>query len=372
MPKITPENFDSCWQYIDQLRRSARRKCAIARFGGFWANFFLLFFLLFAANGLIYAHFHGPYHSFLASIPMFSELWTKTSALLLNPGDSLNVQLIKLILGAYGVSILLFLVLALLIALTYHPRRRPVPEGTYAARTEQLSKAAQEAWSRSIKTRLSTSAASTLLVIICAFGLVSAYAVYLQDPNLLAGLLAKYPTGDVATNCMLYVFAAFLVSHLFSSILLLLTRFLYRFHFPYDLMAQAEAAVFFAGEETENLSPEEIAAHRKERAATLRDEAIALEKEAAYQKAKNMFREAALLGDAAAMQHYARHCLLSHLNDSARYWLNKAAASGDADEELKSMLRRLRLHMHHNVQYLRPDAAPLTKGQRTVQTLKTV
>ena len=127
MPAITPENFDSCWQFIDRLRRKSRRMCAIARIGGFWANLCLLFSLLFAVNGLIYSRFRGPYHSFLASIPHFSDLWTKISLLLLNPGDTLIAQSLKLTLGAYGISILLFLALALVIVLVYHPRRRPMP-----------------------------------------------------------------------------------------------------------------------------------------------------------------------------------------------------------------------------------------------------
>lgn len=372
MLPITPDNFDSCWQYIDHLRRNASRKSAIARFGGFLANLVLLFSLLFAVNGLIYSHFRGSYHFFLASIPLFSDLWTKVSLFLLNPGDTLTAQSIKLLLGAYGISILLFLTLALLISLIYHPRRRPVPEGTYAARTELLSKAAQEAWSWSYKTKISTSLASTLLVIVAAFALFFAYTIHLKDATAAQALLSIFPTHDYATNAMIYVLVAYFICHIFSTILLLLTRFIYRCRFPYEVMDQAETAVLIAQEESGDLTSEEIAAQRKERAAALRDDAISLEKEAAYRKAKTMFHDAALLGDAPAMKHYARHCLLSHLNDSARYWLEKAAASGEDGKDVKNMLLRLRLHLNHNTEYLRPDAAPLTKGQKFLRILKTV
>ena len=72
------------------------------------------------------------------------------------------------------------------------------------------------------------------------------------------------------------------------------------------------------------------------------------------------------------MEHYARHCILSHLNDSARYWLKKCIATGEASKEAEKMLLRLRLHLNHRVAYLRPEAAPLTRNQKILRVLKII
>lgn len=263
--------------------------------------------MLLIANGLIFAHFLGSYHRFLGSLPLFPELWEKISSLILRPGDSLAVQALKLLSAAYLSAIALFAVLALVTALLYHPRRKGAPEGSFASRTASLAKAAQEAWSKSYKTKLSTSLASTLLVIIAAFVLFFAYTIHLQDANAAQALLSVFPTHDFSTNAMIYVLVAYFVCHIFSTVLLLLSRFIYRWQFPYDLMAQAEAAALLAREAPGDLSQENLALWRAEHAEVLRTEALALEKEAAYQKARTMLHDAALLGDGPAMEHYARH-----------------------------------------------------------------
>lgn len=369
---VTEDNFPQCWEYIDRLRRKSRLMCAIAKLGGFLTNLFFLFSLLLMVNGLIYSHFHGSYHWFLRSLPLFSELWEKISALLLSPGDTPVVQAGKLVACAYGASALLFIALALVIALIYHPLRKQLPEGDYEVRTAALAKAAQEAWAKAYKTNLSTSPAATLLVIIAAFVLFFAYAIQLQDALAAQALLSIFPTHDYTTNALIYVLAAYIICHILSTILLFVTRFVYHYSFPYHLMAQAETAALIAREAPGDLSPDERNQWAQERSETLRREALELEKEAAYQKAGRMLHDAALLGDVPAMEHYARHCILSHLNESARYWLEQFIASGDDIQAAKKMLLRLRLRLNHRAAYLRPDAAPLTKGQRILRALKTI
>ena len=369
---VTENNFPQCWTYIDKLRRKSRIMSLIARFGGFWTNLFFLFALLFAANGLIYSHFQGSYHRFLESLPLFSQVWTAVTSVVLRPGDSLTAEIIKLLLAVYGSSILLFVVLALLVALLYHPRSGNVPEDSFETGTSLLAKAAQEAWSKSYQTNISTSIFSMLLIIAAGFILLIAYTIFHGDAQEVEAMLSVFPTGNYETNCAIYTLIGYFICHIFSTVLFWLTRFIYRYQFPYDFMAQAETAALFAQEETEQLTPEEITSRRQERAATIREDAIALEKEVAYQKAKKMFHEAALLGDIPAMEHYARHCILSHLDSSARYWLERCIATGEASADAARMLRRLKLKLNHRVQYLRPDASPLTKKQIILRRVKTV
>lgn len=368
---VTEANFPQCWTYIDKLRRKSRLMSLIARFGGFWTNLFFLFALLFAANGLIYSHFQGSYHRFLESLPLFSQVWTEVTSVILRPGDSLTAEIIKLLLAVYGSSILLFVALALVVALLYHPRSRKIPEDSFENGTSLLAKAAQEAWSKSYQTNISTSIFSMLLIIAAAFILLFAYTVFLGEAKEVEAMLSVFPTSSYETNCAIYTLIGYFVCHIFSAVLFQLTRFIYRYQFPYDFMAQAETAALFAQEETKHLTPEEITSHRQERVAAIREDAIGLEKEAAYQKSKKMFREAALLGDVPAMEHYARHCILAHQDSSARYWLERCIATGEASADAALMLRRLKLKLNHRVQYLRPDAAPLTKKQIMLRRVKT-
>lgn len=369
---LTRDNFSQCWQYIDHIRRKARLKSVVSKIGGFLTNLIFLFTLLFMVNGIIYQQSNGQYHEFLESLPLFAPAWERLTGFLLRPGDTRNAQIIRLLLITYGASILIFAVLTLLISLVYHPAARKCPEGTYQEKAALLAKAAQEARANSYMTHLSTSIVSMVLTIFAAFLLLFAYAVYIQDAAVISSLLSRFPTSDAATNCLLYVLAGYFVIHFFSSILLFCTRFLYRYEVPYDLVVQAEAGALYAAEDSEGLSSEALSAHWAEQAAKWRDEALALEKDSTYGKAKQLLRNAAICADVPAMEHYARHCLIGHMDDSARYWLQRCVDSGSASEEARIMLRRMKLHLRHNVEYLKPDAAPLSTGTKVWRSLLTV
>lgn len=203
-----------------------------------------------------------------------------------------------------------------------------------------------------------------VFTIVCGLALFFAYALYLKNPNKVVSLLRSFPTDNETTNALLYVLAAYFAIDWLTAPLLWVTRIFYRFDFPYDLVVQAEAAALIAGDGLTDLSPEALA----EKAAVLREEALELEKQNGYHPAKEKLHQAALLDDVSAMEHYARHCLLLHMNDSARYWLNKCAASENASQEALRMRRRMQLRMRHDVEYLRPEGN-LTRKQKRLKAL---
>lgn len=353
---VTPENFSACWDYVDLRRRKARSRAAIAKLGGFLANLVFLLCILLGANGLIYQHFQGPYHTFLAQSHQFTQVWDAAAGLLLNAHDTLAVQVLKLLGASYALSIGVFLVIALVVSLVYHPRKQAEPDGTYTEKTAALVSAAREARGCSYRTRLNTSVMSVVLVVALAFGLLLGFTAWHGDAEAITALLSTFPTGDAGTNCLLYVLAAYLICDFLSRILLLLTRFIYRYEFPHHILVQAETGAIFALEE-QSPTPED--------AENWTREALELERNHAYGEAKALLLKAALLGNAAAMEHYARHCLLVHMNDSARYWLQRCVSTGQATKEAQSMLRRMKLRLRHNVRYLQPEEAPLSKGQQS-------
>jgi len=356
---ITEETFPDYWYRVDALRRKARQKAAAAKIGGFLSNTVFLFVLLFFANGLLVSHTHGSYCDFLGSIPWFIQPWNRVSKVLLQPGNTLWQDGIRLFLAAYAAGIVIFAVITGLILLVYHPRKKEVPACSFrecAALLENLAKSARDL---AFKTRIVTSRVAMVLTIAAGFALFFVYCFVLQDPQKITALLTRFPTIDPATNALLYVLAAYFIIDILCSILLFLTRFLYRFSFPYALLDQIATAALLSREEFAHLNAEALA----EKAAALRMDALEYEKQCGYQIAKEQLYHAALLGDVPAMEHYARHCLILHLNDSAHYWLDKAAASGIAGKEVHAMRRRMQLGLRHNVEYLRASGN-LTTSQK--------
>ncbi len=367
LPLITKDNFLHSWEHVDAIRRKSRQKVLISGAGGFLTGMFFLFSLLFVVNGLIYNHFTGSYHTFLETLPQFLPLWQKVSAIALSPETSTAMHAVKLLVIIYGASVVLFAVLTLVITLLYRPLSRPCPSGTWQENTEALMNAAREAQANSYKTRLSTPIVPMVTSIAAAFALLFAYAFHIQDVGVIVALLTQFPTPDAATNSLLYVLAAYFIIHFLCTILLTLTRFLYRYDVPYDLVIQAEIAALFCDEDnTETATPNRITW-----AAAQREEAQALELDHAYGKSKQLYLKAALGGDVPAMAHYARHCLIGHRNDSARYWLQRCVDSGEAPEEAKQMLLRMKLHLRHNVQYLQQASEPLSGGRKACRILLT-
>lgn len=353
---VTPENFSVCWDYVDVRRRKARTLAAIAKTTCFPANLFFLLCILFAANGLIYQHFHGPYHAFLAQSDLFTRIWDSVAGLLLTTADSLPLEAVKLLGASYVLSTVVFLMIALAVALAYHPRKQAEPDGSYTEKTAALVSAAREARACSYRTRLNTSVMSVVLVVALAFVLLLGFTAWHGDAQAISELLSRFPTTDPGTNCLLYVLAAYLICDFLCRILLLLTRFIYRYEFSYHTLVLAETGSIFASD-AHDVTPED--------AENWTREALELERNHAYGEAKALLLKAALLGNTSAMEHYARHCLLVHMNDSARYWLQRCVATGQATKEAKSMLRRIRLRLRHNVGYLQPEEAPLSKAQQS-------
>lgn len=369
---VTPENFTQCWEFIDRNRRIGRRQTLIAKLGGFLVNLVFLLSVILCGCGLLYQPSGGPFSGFWETL-FFFPLWQTVSVALLTPAMGLPAKIGTLLGASYGFSLLIFAALAVLVWLLYHPLKKKLPTGTFAENTALLAEQAQTCRDYSYKTRLSTSVVATVLAVFAVFLLLIAYLMYNPDPVAVLDLLSVFPTQDLSSNCILYVILLYLFSNLISSVLLFLARPIYRYSFPYELVIQAQRGAIMAID-AGDASVTEEARERKnaETAAQIREEAIALEKEAAYSKAQKMFFDASVRGDVPAMEHYARHCLLSRMNDSARYWLKKCAASGEASKTAKNMLLRLRLGLRHNCRYLRPDEAPPTTGQKIKTVLATV
>ena len=345
---VTRDNFSLCWEYIDTLRGKAHKKAAVAAIAGFLTNLFFLLSVVFFANGLLCVYTGSRYAQFLRKLSFFYGPWQAVSEFLGISGASFPADGLKLLAAAYGASILLFAALTGVIWLIYHPRRRTPPGLSHRENTAALAQLVQEGRDFSYKTRIGTSRVAMVLSIAAVWALFFAYALELKDATAIAALLSRFPTPDASTNALLYVLAAYFVIDWISSLLLLLTRFLYRFEVPYALLHQSAAAALLATEEYTGLEPRDLA----QKAAALCQEALELEQQSGYVPAMERYYQAALLGNPEAMEYYARHCLIQHRKDSARYWLDTCLSSGSGSQAAKSMQRRLRLKLRHRAEYL--------------------
>ena len=114
-------------------------------------------------------------------------------------------------------------------------------------------------------------------------------------------------------------------------------------------------AIRVCTEKNGKLSYPEILAKRKAAAAETRQSALAAERAGAYPKAASMLLKAAHGGDPLAMEHYARHCLISENLVPAKYWLRRCAATGEASKNAKKMLRRVKMGMPADAAFLREE-----------------
>lgn len=92
-------------------------------------------------------------------------------------------------------------------------------------------------------------------------------------------------------------------------------------------------------------------AAKRKRAAEKRIQAYDAEKNGLYSLSKKLYKEAAEMGDALAMDNYARHCLIDGDRSEAIRWLQKCIDTGMADEECKVLLRALKNGEHINATY---------------------
>ena len=345
---VTDKNFEEVWESVDWVRRNARRKRLICRFGGTCSNLCFLVLALIGGNGLICDLFPGSYRDFLMTMTWFTKFWEKVSFWLPAYSDDPALHIFLILATVFGLSWLVCFLFSLLIRLLYYPLRKKLPSGSAKERASQLLTRAREAYQTASGTKPSV-AAGTILFFIAAFVILAAYIFYLNSQSTL-------DTSNVYASGTDYALVLLGLSALYALcnwLLTLTTRFLYRIKLPYSFVADVEQYYVFAGEKITAANPAELARKRKADAVQKRQQALEQEKISAVGRAAELLLEAAHGGDAPAMEHYARHCLIAHRPTQARYWLERCAATGEASSHARKMLRRMKLHLRVDARFLK-------------------
>ena len=346
---VTAENFPNVWLTVDNYRIQAKKR----RFGcvvSLWAGgFAFLFLLLTGIGGILYEHGVMPFYNLLRLLPGFEGLWRVMRWLNVGPGVLLW-DFLTLVLLLYWITMAVMALFYGLSLLLYHPKPRPVPEESPKENASGLLANARE-------TMEYASDIHPRGWLIFPFAFFLAEAAFLTLCILMAGdpapLLQSIMTPSTALNYML-LFAVTIGGFILVYGLPVYALWCFcRMKLNYAFVADIECYSFFAGEKAGKLTYPELLAKRKEKAAKTCQSALTAEKSGAYGKAAALFLEAAHGGDISAMEHYARHCMISESYVPAEYWLRRCISSGEASKNAKKLLRKLRLGSNTGVAYIR-------------------
>lgn len=371
---ITAETFEQSWVEVDMHRRKAKRQLACVKVPSFFSNLVFAVLVLFVGNGLIYTSLQGSYCRFLREIPYFLSIWNRVNRMITEPLWPTALRILVPVVLVYLISFLVYVVFMLLTLAIYHPFKRKLPDAVAQENAQQLLQMARDARRYSRKSTPGISLFWALFFVMIQFGLIAMYwltelkgmdammevfvapVIKVLEPYLgemTAMQLSSLSSSLFMPTLMVFCVSFYVIYALFNLIHTLSTRVL-RFHdVPYQFVAEVEHYAAFAGEETEGLTPEEIAQKRRDCAEETREKAIEMEKIHAHAKAKELFCAAAHSGDVPAMEHYARHWLIIGAKDPGRYWLQKAVDSGQASEFAVKTLKRLKWHRKYRAEYLK-------------------
>lgn len=336
---VTGENESEVWTWVDHWRIQARKNRVVCTactwLGGL---LFLILSWLVLATTLIHYEIR-PFRTLFSFLPGASTILDPFVTYLprLNKGFFFDL-LFGLILATL-VSCLIMVIFEILISLLYHPKKRLIPEGSPKERASALLANGREAMETGVKIRPYGWLVPVVSFFLVEFGLLTACILLVGDP---AELFARYLTASTALNYLLvFLLSTGLFTMLWGTQVVALWVFC-RMKLPYSFVAELECYSFFAGEKAGKKTRQEILEERKVKAAKQREDALALERSGAYPKATALLLEAAHGGDVSAMEHYARHCLISDSRIPAEYWLKKCIATGQASKNAKKLLRKLR------------------------------
>lgn len=346
---ITHENFSFCWKYVDKLRRKARLRARLCKTAGHISSYVFLACLLMGIHILIPTHapqfLSGHYSRFLKGLSFFPVWEKQLFAVLFRPDASLLSNGLRLLIASYAVSVLAYLAAAMLICVLYHPLQKKLPGNqTQEEQVDSLISMAKSAYLSASATAPRVSMTSVILLYLAVSILLLLFGASLKNAELFQSLLLTSWSRDPGLNCILYGMAWCIgfvpLDYLRSVITCLFTRI----RLPYSLIVEAQRYWVSLRTASREVSGTAV---------QLREQALELERLRAVPEAKAILLEAALLGDAEAMAHYARHCILDHDPASARYWLEESIAGGNASPETRKMLQKVKQRRRPDVTYLK-------------------
>lgn len=359
---ITHDNFPEMWEVVDNERRTAKKKKFVSGVTAFFGHMLLAILMLLTGNGLLYNHTTGSYHDFLESLPCFLSLWKTCSVFILKPDQNWQIQLLICLAVIYVICFVFCFLLVYVLELLYHPLKKKLPTRSDKENAKLMLSHAHHARVCANDTRRTGAAVLwTFLTLFGYFMLIQQYVLefgvsgeqIIQSIFPRANLYAQAASTNFLLVACAGAFMLTFVCSLIAAVHTLTVQFMYRFRLSYAFVAEVERYYVLADEKTAGLTKEEIEELRSSKAELLLKQALDLESCEIYKKSRRLLMEAAHLGNVEAMEHYARHNLITHNYDPARYWLEKSIATGKASPNAAKQLKLLKWHRNINVRYRR-------------------
>ena len=369
---ITTANFETNWKIANSVFLKSEKKYTAFRIASFFCNTIFTFLSVLAVNGLLHDHSTVQFRLFLEGIPLLIPLWERWRSLVLSSTQSFGVQLGATALSLYIACFVIGGIISLLVMLFYRSDSKELPVDSRKENAAKLLALAKDARYHSNRIRSVNHPFYALFFVAFQLILLSLYSIIeigsaaklidICTAPIMQGLVPLIHTELTYISIQTAIFVPSLIIFTlllylsYSFALMLLSVCLQPFYYcnvPYRFVAEAEHHYVFADTNFEGMSDEEIKAVVASQAESHFQQAMVLEASESYKKAKDYFALAAHGGNAAGMEHYARHWLITRAKDPAKYWLQKCVASGNASKTAKKMLRRLSWHRKVSVRYIK-------------------
>ena len=128
---ITHENFPRAWQIVCRKYKNAKVKAAIRKIAKPIGEFLFFPAFLMMAFGASIVFTTPNVSALIGRIPVVPGLWQQLSAILFGSADTVPVLILRSALFLYAIPFATFLVVALIIALVYHPKTYSTSGNTY-------------------------------------------------------------------------------------------------------------------------------------------------------------------------------------------------------------------------------------------------
>lgn len=350
---ITAENFDQTAKLVSSELAKAKRKKTIFKIAHPLAGllFTLLSFLL--AFGAIFTYTTEDEMIVFEKLGAVTDIWNKLAGAITSPDMAWYIYWGILIAAWFLVPIALTAVISIVVSLCVKGGATVSGE-TDAEKAKNLNSMAVELSGMSNRYAGDgwvTAFKWLFVLLICGLLAFAFIALKMIEGSMLIGFA-------VCAAILFFVYG--LILRAFYG----LNRLFYAINPPYGLKDATDAYWLSVDpeektrreQEKERLAKE--AAEARERAARRRDiaeakriEALEYEQYGNYSLAKSLFKEAAEMGDALAMDNYARHCLIAGDRSEAIRWLQKAVDTGEADSDAKAILQALKDGKNIDVHY---------------------
>lgn len=346
---IDSENFSAAWNQANKAHRRAKKSLATSRIVN--TAGLLLFALCSYVTVLFGLYRWAPegLRALAELMPRRLELWQSIESAVLS-ADTTTFQYAVFYLGCAAMPALIFsLTAAVLVQIFYVPAKESLPTDSLHKDSTALVLMLERARATAQKARKTRSLLFYIGFLVLAV-LTCLWAFRGENgPANWAAVAAGLSADGVKTTLLTLVGLVALLVVLYR-LFDLVTGLLYRCRIPYESVAQAWIFHATADEQTEGLTPEQIAQNRKSRANELLCQAMEKDRIGDYPGSRPLFAQAACLGSVPAMDRMARFHIVSD-PECAIYWYQRCLDSGEALPGTAERLQRVKRGQRVDVNY---------------------